>query len=181
MPTREAILGKLKSERDRLIERYRNLTLLELETDVTESESEEGSFWSPKDHLAHLCHIEGAFRQMVRDTLDGKENPTKLTSDGSEKRDRSSVIARVHRRNEKQVNLRRGEDLASLFVDLEAARNETIALVQSLTDEQLANRVPGAPWGDGSIGGVLITNGYHEAQHLAWVEEGLAKSSLREK
>lgn len=175
MPTREAILGKLKKERDRLIERYRTLDLDELEAGVTESQAEEGSAWSPKAHLAHLCHIERSFQQMIRDTLDGKENPTKLVPDGSQRLNRAGVMARVHRRNEKQVDLRRGEDLESLFKDLDTARKQTIELIEHLTDEQLSIRVPGAPWADGSVGGVLITNGYHDAQHLAWVEEGLAK------
>jgi hypothetical protein len=86
------------------------------------------------------------------------------------------VIAGVHRNNQENVDEHRGEDLDALFADLAAARADTRALLDSLTDEQLALKVPGAPWADGTIGGVIITNAYHQQQHWQWVEEGLSQT-----
>jgi hypothetical protein len=79
----------------------------------------------------------------------------------------------VHQGNQDNVDAHRDDDLDTLIADLEAARSETIGLLAELSDEQLAEPLPGAPWNDGTIGGVLITNAHHEQQHLAWVLDGL--------
>lgn len=71
------------------------------------------------------------------------------------------------------MDAHRGDDLDTLLKDLDAARADTLALLDELTDEQLAAPLPGAPWADGTIGGVLITNAHHEVQHWTWVAEGL--------
>ena len=87
----------------------------------------------------------------------------------------AEIMARVHRGNQDNVEEHRHDDLDTLFADLDAARADTLALLDELTDEQLAAPLPGAPWNDGSIGGVLITNAHHAIQHWQWVEEGLAQ------
>ena len=170
MPARETIIGKLDKERELLLERYRALSAEDLSCECTESEAEDGAPWSAKDHLAHLAMIERAFQQMIRKTLEGAESPVGFTGTT-----REEVIAGVHNNNERNVEEHKSDDLDTLIADLEAARAESKALLDSLTDEQLEMKVPGAPWADGSIGGVLITNGYHEDMHWKWVEEGLAK------
>jgi hypothetical protein len=168
MPTRESITGKLAKERDALIQAYRALTPDELTCECTKSEDPDGSPWAAKDHLAHLAMIERAFQGMIRRSMDGDANPVGLGS-GS----REDVIGRVHRNNEKSVDEHRGDSLDSLLADLDAARRETLDLLAGVPDDRLTEKVPGAPWADGTIGGVLITNAYHEMQHLAWVREGL--------
>ena len=52
------------------------------------------------------------------------------------------------------------------------ARAETLALLAELTDAQLAEKLPGAPWADGTIGGVLAVNADHGRMHWRWVKEG---------
>ena len=168
MPTRESIIGKLAVERDALLERYRGLTDEQLACECTESEAEDGAAWSAKDHLAHLAMIERSFQAMIRRTIGGSERPVQFSG-----ATREEAIAGVHRNNQVNVDEHRGDSLEALLADLEAARNETLALVGELSDEQLALPVPGAPWADGTIGGVLITNAYHERQHWAWVADGL--------
>jgi hypothetical protein len=49
-----------------------------------------------------------------------------------------------------------------------------LTLLEQLTDEELERPLKGAPWADGTIGGVLITSGYHQRQHVDWVRDGLA-------
>jgi hypothetical protein len=169
MPTRAEIVEKLDKERLRLEERYRALSSDDLVCECTESEAADGSAWTAKDHVAHLAMIERAFQGMIRRHLSGEKNPVGFGG-GS----RDEVIARVHKGNEDNVREHKDDDLDTLFADLDAARADTKALIDELTDEQLAAPLPGAPWADGTIGGVIITNAYHAIQHWKWVEEGLA-------
>lgn len=173
MPKRSEIVAKLEKEEARLLERYRSLSREELSTPCTESEVDGATPWSAKDHLAHLAMIERAFQGMIRRTVEGKANPVGLDLD----KGRDAAIARVHKGNQENVDEHRDDDLETLLADLASARAETRRVLDELTDEQLATKVPGAPWMDGSIGGVLLTNAYHQIQHWKWVEEGLQQMS----
>jgi hypothetical protein len=172
VPDRAEILRKLAKERDNLVARMRDLSPDDLTCACTQSEVEGAAPWSAKDHLAHLAYIERAFQGMIRRTVAGESNPVRFGG-GS----REEVFARVHKGNQENVDAHRDDDLETLLTDLASARGETLALLDELTDEQLALPVRGAPWNDGTIGGVLITNAHHEMQHLAWVTEGLAAQS----
>ena len=176
MPTRDEILSRLDKERGRLVERYRALAADDLTTPCTESEVDGADAWCAKDHLAHLAMIERAFQGMVRRTIDGSGDPVGLDF----KAGREAVIARVHQGNQDNVEEHRGDDLDTLLADLDAARTDTLALLASLSDEQIALPVKGAPWGDGTVGGVLQTLGYHERQHWTWVDEGLQTLAVTE-
>ncbi|HVM52192.1 MAG TPA: DinB family protein [Acidimicrobiales bacterium] len=173
MPTRAEIVDKLSRERARLEERYRALPTEDLIRPCTESQTPGEAPWSAKDHIAHLAMIERAFQGMIRRTLSGEKNPVGLDLKGGSSM--AEIMARVHRGNQDNVEEHRHDDLDTLFADLDAARADTLALLDELTDEQLAAPLPGAPWNDGSIGGVLITNAHHAIQHWQWVEEGLAQ------
>lgn len=170
MPTRAEIIDKLQRERTRLEERYRALPADRLAAPCTESQTAGEAPWSAKDHIAHLAMIERAFQGMIRRTISGEKNPVGLEFKGASMTD---IMIRVHQGNQDNVEQHRQDDLDTLFADLDAARADTLALLESLTDEQLASPLPGAPWNDGSIGGVLLTNAHHAIQHWAWVEEGL--------
>jgi hypothetical protein len=163
------ILGKLTKERDALVARYRAFSDDDLTRVCTDSEVDGEQPWCAKDHLAHLAMIERAFQGMIRRTVAGESSPVGFGG-GS----RDEIIARVHRNNQDNVEAHRTDSLDTLLADLDAARNDSIALLGELSDEQLASPLPGAPWADGTIGGVLITNAYHEIQHIAWIDEGLA-------
>lgn len=169
MPERAQITAKLEKEAGRLTERYRSLSLDDLTRHCTESEVDGATPWCAKDHIAHLAMIERAFNAMIRRTIDGSSNAVGFDLS----KGRESAIARVHQNNQQNVDAHRDDDLDTLLADLAEARAETTELLASLTDEQLAMSVPGAPWADGTIGGVLITNAYHQIQHWKWVEEGL--------
>jgi hypothetical protein len=172
MPEREAIIAKLDKERARMEEHFRALSPDDLVCECTQSEADDGAPWSAKDHVAHLAMIERAFQGMIRRHLEGAKNPVGFGG-GS----REEVIARVHKGNEDNVAEHKDDDLDTLFADLDAARADTLALMESLSDEQLASPLPGAPWADGTIGGVIITNAYHAIQHWTWVEEGLQQAA----
>lgn len=172
MPTRDEIITKLAKERTRLEEHYRALPPEQLTGPCTESQTPGEAPWSAKDHVAHLAMIERAFQGMIRRTLEGQENPVGLEFKSASM---SDIMIRVHQGNQDNVDAHRDDDLETLFADLDAARADTLALIESLTDEQLAAPLPGAPWNDGSIGGVLITNAHHAIQHWQWVTEGLGQ------
>ena len=170
MPTRAEIIDKLDRERRALEERYRALPPDQLTATCTESQTPGEAPWSAKDHIAHLAMIERAFQGMIRRTISGEKNPVGLEFKSTSMTD---IMIRVHQGNQDNVEEHRDDDLDTLFADLDAARADTLALMASPTDEQLASPLPGAPWNDGSIGGVLITNAHHAQQHWTWVEEGL--------
>lgn len=171
MPTREVILESLTEAHEELLAYYQTLTPEELERVCTASEAPGGEPWRPKDHLAHLTLIEQAFQGMVRRTLKGSADPVGFSRTGATNRE--EILAWIHRNNQAYVNAHRNDTLETLLADLAHARQDTLALLDQLTGEQLSLPLPGAPWDDGTIGGVLMTNAHHEQQHLAWMQQGL--------
>ena len=171
MPIREVILKSLAEAHEELLAYYHTLSPEELERTCTASEVPGGEPWRPKDHLAHLTLIEQAFQGMVRRTLKGNADPVGFSRTGATNRD--EIVAWIHRNNQAYVNVHRNDSLETLLTDLAHARQETLALLEQLTDEQLSLPLAGAPWDDGTAGGILITNAHHEQQHLAWMQQGL--------
>ncbi len=177
MPTRESILNALTADRENLLAHYQAFTPEELEEACTTSETPGGAPWRPKDHLAHLTLIERAFQGMIKRTLKGTSDPVGFSRTGAKSRE--EVLAWIHARNQEYVETHRNDDLATLLADLATARSETLALLDQLTDEQLQLPIPGAPWSDGTIGGILITNAHHEQQHLSWVKLAIHPGHMR--
>ncbi len=171
MPKRTAIAGKLAKERAALLDHYRGLSDAQLTDPCTESEHEGGRPWAAKDHLAHIAEIELTFQGIVERTLAGDASPVALGPKGAP---RDELIAAVHRVNEDHVDANRSTALDALLADIAAGRADSLALLDRVSDDDLARPVPGAPWADGTIGGVLITLGYHDQQHMTWVTEALA-------
>lgn len=171
MPTRTAIAGKLAKERAALLDHYQGLSEAELTGPCTDSEHEGGRPWAAKDHLAHIASIERTFQGIVERTLAGERAPVAIGRSGAPIEE---LMATVHKMNEDHVDANRATALDALLADIAAARADTLALLDRVPDDDLARPVPGAPWADGTIGGVLITLGYHDQQHMAWVTEGLA-------
>lgn len=174
MATREEIIGKLDEELAVLLEHYRSLSPEDLERPCTDSEVDGATPWCAKDHITHLAMIERAFQGTINRTIEGSSNPVGLDIKG----DREAAIARVHQGNQDNVEAHRSDDLETLITSLTDARAETRRLLDSLTDDQLVTPVPGAPWMDGTIGGVILTNAYHQIQHWKWVIEGLAQNAV---
>ena len=53
----------------------------------------------------------------------------------------------------------------------QAVRADTIALLAELSDDDLASKIPGAPWSDGTVGGIMAANADHGRMHYGWAEE----------
>lgn len=172
---RVGLEAKLNRERAWLIETFAALSDEDVVRPATRSEHDPSSWWSAKDHLVHLAGIEKSFNRMIRRHLDGDPNPVGLSvrEDGV-RRSREEVMASVHAMTEAWVRQHREASLATVVALGQSVRAETLALIAGLTDEQLGESLPGAPWADGTIGGVLGVNGDHGRMHHRWVEEGLA-------
>ncbi len=174
MPTREEIFETLARSQEHLFNYYRGMTLAELERQCTESEVPGGHPWRPKDHVSPLAFIERQFLAMARRTIEGKRDPigikARVGTTNSEE-----VLAWVHRQNQAYADEHANDSLGVILADLTATRQESLDLVARVTDKQLALRIPGAPWNDGTIGGVMITNAHHAEMHTSWVEKGLAE------
>jgi hypothetical protein len=48
---------------------------------------------------------------------------------------------------------------------------QALQLLSDLSDVQLEEVLPGAPWADGTVGGVLAANADHGRMHWKWVRD----------
>jgi hypothetical protein len=85
------------------------------------------------------------------------------------------VMAYVHEMTERWVVEHRRKSLSEVIALGQGARAETLALLAELTDEQLAEKLPGAPWSDGTIGGVISVSADHGRMHWQWAKAGLGQ------
>ncbi len=148
----------------------------ELARGVTASEHDPSSMWSAKDHLAHLAGIEKNFNAMIRRHFAGDSNPVRLAkaADG-QPRTREQIMASVHQMTEAWVIEHRQKSLSQVVALGQSIRADTLALLVGLTDAQLSEKLPGAPWADGTVGGVLTVNADHGRMHWKWIKDGRAK------
>ena len=163
---------KLNDDRSWLLATYQELSDEQLLSDLTPSEHDHSNFWSALDHLAHLALIERNFAAMVRRHVSGHKNPVGLTTDDSgTPRTREAIMASVHAMTEEWQIEHRGISLSEAIAVTASARAVSLQLLSELTDEQLEETLPGAPWADGTIGGVLSANAGHGRMHWGWSKD----------
>ncbi len=111
---------------------------------------------------------------MIRRHLEGDKEPLGPRTDaGGTPRNREEIMAAVHESNEDWVARHHALSLSETVAAGQEIRSETLALLAELSDEQLLEKLPGAPWADGTVGGVLAVNGDHGRMHWSWLREGL--------
>jgi hypothetical protein len=163
---------KLNQDRAWLIDTYAQLTHDQLFGDLTPSEHDPSNYWSALDHLAHLALIERNFAAMIRRHISGHDNPVGLMSDESGMpRTRADIMASVHAMTEQWQKEHHGKSLSEVVALGASARSVTLQLLSELTDEQLEEVLPGAPWADGTIGGVIAANAEHGRMHWKWAKD----------
>jgi hypothetical protein len=163
---------KLNDDRTWLLETYSHLSDDQLFGDLTPSEHDPSNFWSALDHLAHLALIERNFAAMVRRHIGGHANPVGLTTDDSgAPRTREAIMASVHAMTEEWQREHHGKSFDAVVALGASARAVTLQLLSELIDEQLDEKLPGAPWADGTIGGVLAANADHGRMHWKWAKD----------
>jgi hypothetical protein len=164
---------KLIHDRAWLVETFIAMPEADLMRPATASENDPGSYWSAKDHLIHLSGIEGNFNRMIRRHFAGESNPVALATDQSGRsRSREEIMAGVHQMNEDWVRRHAPKSLSEVLALGQSVRADTLKLLSELTEEQLGLKLPGAPWAEGIIGGILMVNGDHARAHLRWVRDG---------
>src|SRR5215469_11333484 len=137
MPTRSEILDILAASQEKVTAYFQGLSLEELERPCTASGVPGEAAWRAKDHFAHLAENERNIQILLRLTLNGKMSlPGNLGAMSREER-----LALSNQRNQSYVNAHHDESMEMLVVDLAAARQETLRLLEQFTDEQLAARV----------------------------------------
>jgi uncharacterized damage-inducible protein DinB len=128
--------------------------------------------WSAKDHLVHLLRVERRWNSMIRRHVAGKTNTVSLTRDASGKlRSRDEAIASVHESNETWTDKYRDAPLDKVVAFSQTTRGETLQLLSELTQEHLDDTIPGAPWAERKVGGILAANAGHGRMHWKWVKE----------
>ena len=80
-------------------------------------------------------------------------------------------MASVHAMPEEWQREHHGKSLDEVVALGASARAVSLQLLSELTDEQLSEVLPGAPWGDGTIGGVLAANADHGRMHWKWAKD----------
>ncbi len=166
------IENKLATDRTWLLAAYEAMSPEELTVGLTPSEHDASNLWSALDHLAHLSLIEHNFAAMVRRHVGGSDNPVGLTTDADgNPRTRPDIMASVHAMTEQWQHKHAGKSFEEVVALGQASRAVTLALIADLTDAQLAETLPGAPWADGTIGGVLAANADHGRMHWKWVTD----------
>jgi hypothetical protein len=177
--TRHEIDRKLHADRAWLLDQAAALDPSDLLRGATPSEHDPDLLWSPKDHFVHLALIEHNFVGMIRRFFEGDGNPVGLLKDkeGSE-RSREEIMAGVHAMTEQWAAKHRDKSWDECLAVTQLARAETLKLLGELSDEQLEQQMPGAPWADGVVGGILAVNALHGRQHWQWAMDGLAERRL---
>lgn len=163
---------RLNEDRAWLLAAYAALDDDKLHSDLTQSEHDPSNWWSALDHLAHLALIERNFAQMVRRHVRGDQDPVGLSRDGSgAARSREQIMAAVHEMTDEWQLKHHNKSFDEVVALGAAARAETLALLSELTDDQLQEVLPGAPWADGTVGGVLAANADHGRMHWKWAKD----------
>lgn len=166
---------KLNNDRTWLLETWVAMSPEELTRGIKASRHDSEFLWSAQDHLVHLAGIEVAFNNIIRRHVAGESNPIELFTpkpDGSLP-SMEEIMARVHAMNDVWVREHRGKSLDEVIALGQKVRAETLALLAGLSDEQLQEKIPGAPWGDGTVGGVMAIHGDHARMHHGYVTRNL--------
>lgn len=162
---------KLNRDRAWLLERLGSMSVDELHAPRTHSEHDPDSTWSYADHFIHTTLIERQWNEMIRRHLGGDRGlPPRLHEDGTPQ-SMDEIMAGIHAWTEEwkvEHGGRRFDDLVRIGLE---TRVDTLTLLAELTDDELASTIPGAPWADGTVGGILAANADHGRMHFAWAKD----------
>ena len=166
------IESTLNNDRVWLLKAMSELSDEQLNRPLTPSEHDPSNMWTAIDHFVHLALIERNFAAMIRRHISGASNPVGLLNDDSgQARTRDQIMASVHAMTEEWQIEHRGISLNKAIAVTASARAVSLQLLSELSDEQLEETLPGAPWADGTVGGVLSANAGHGRMHWGWSKD----------
>jgi len=157
---------KLNEGRNWLLANYEELSEEQLHRPLTESQHNPENHWTALDHFAHLALVERNFNAMVKCHFDGTANPVGFMIDNQgQPRTREEIMVDIHADTEKWQAAHRDDTFSEVVALTAGARGKTLQLIAELSDSQLEEKLPTAPWADGTIGGVLGANADHARMH----------------
>ncbi len=162
---------KLNRDRAWLLERLGAMDETELHTPRTHSEHDPHSTWSYADHFVHTTLIERNWNNMFRRHLRGDQGLAPRRNPDGSHQTMPEIMAGIHAWTEEWKQEHAGKPLAELVRIGLATRADTLALLADLSDDDLASKIPGAPWADGTVGGIMAANADHGRMHFAWATE----------
>lgn len=169
---RVAIEIKLNRDRSWLLETLSAMPEEELYAPRTRSEHDPSKTWSFADHFVHTTLIESNWNDMFRRHLAGEPAMTgPVGSDPSAPR--SEIMPRIHAWTEAWADKHRDKPFDELVRIGLAVRAETLSLLAQFNDDDLASVIPGAPWADHTVGGIMAANADHGRMHFKWAKEGV--------
>ena len=167
---------KLNRDRAWLLEALAQMSDEELYAPRTRSEHDPSKTWSYADHFVHTTLIEKNWNAMFRRHLEGQPGMQRWVKEDGAQQTMEEIMASVHEWTEEWADENRGKPFDELVRIGLAVRADTLNLLSELTDEQLLSKIPGAPWADGTVGGIMAANADHGRMHWKWAEEGPAAS-----
>ena len=165
----------LNRDRSWLLEQLSAMSEEELRAPRTVSEHDPDSTWCFADHFIHTTLIERNWNAMFRRHLAGEQGMDRALvgrDDDGEPPTMDEVMARVHSWTEEWKVEHEGKPFDELVRIGLAVRADTLSLLAELSDEQLASTIPGAPWADGTVGGIMAANASHGRMHWRWAVDG---------
>ncbi len=162
----------LNRDRAWLLETLSAVSGAELYAPRTPSEHDPSKTWSYADHFVHTTLIEENWNAMFRRHIAGEPGmAARLNKDGTPQ-SRDDTMAWLHTWTERWADQHRGKPLSELVRVGLAVRADTLSLLAELTDEQLLSVIPGTPWADHTVGGIMAANASHGRTHFKWAKEG---------
>ena len=163
----------LNEGRATVLKALSEMSVEDLNRPRTASDHDPEKTWSYADHFIHTTLIEENWNSMFRRHIEGKPGMARsLTVDLTEE-SRAKLMAGIHLWTEAWADQHRGKSLCDLAAVGLAVRADTLKLLSELTDEQLASTIPGAPWADGTVGGIMARNAGHAEMHFDYAKDGL--------
>lgn len=123
------------------------------------------------DHFIHTTLIERQWNEMFRRHLAGERGLEPRRREDGSPQSMEEIMAGIHAWTEEWKAEHAGTPFSELVRIGLATRADTLALLAELTDEQLASTIHGAPWADGTVGGIMAANADHGRMHFAWAKE----------
>jgi hypothetical protein len=163
---------KLNRDRAWLLETLSQVSEADLYRPRTPSEHDPSKTWCLADHFVHTTLIEKNWNAMFRRHLDGDRGMAGWKNDDGTPQTMEQIMASVHAWTEEWADENRGKPFDELVRIGLAVRADTLQLLAELDDEQLLSKIPGAPWADGTVGGIMAANADHGRMHYKWAEEG---------
>ena len=169
---------KLNRDRAWLLETVAGLDRELLYRAATPSEHDATKSWSIADHFVHTTLIERNWNAMFRRHIAGGQGMERSFNPEMTAEERAAVMSGIHKWTEDWADQHRAKPVDELVrVGLEV-RADTLKLLSELSDEQLASVIPGTPWADHTVGGIMAANADHGRMHYKWAKDGLATQGI---